>query len=108
MQLTPSSALFIGEESLLIQCANAWRERNHAITAIVTRAPQIAGWAAQQGIRVVAPGPGLVDDLADADFDYLFSIANLSILPVELVAKAKEKSVNFHDGPLPEYAGMYS
>ena len=102
------TAVFIGEESLVIQCANIWRERNHEILAVVSATPQIIEWAQQESLRVVAPGKALVESLKGVESDYLFSVANLSILPDELIAKARRGAINFHDGPLPDYAGMYT
>ena len=102
------TAVFIGEESLVIQCANIWRERNHEILAVVSATPQIVEWAQQEAILVVAPGKALVESLEGVEPDYLFSIANLSILPDALIAKARRGAINFHDGPLPDYAGMYT
>ncbi|MFN7699191.1 MAG: formyltransferase family protein, partial [Deltaproteobacteria bacterium] len=39
-------------------------------------------------------------------FEWLFSIANLSILPADVLALPTRGSINFHDGPLPRYAGL--
>ena len=39
------------------------------------------------------------------DFDVLFSIANLRVLPQRLLDRAAI-AINFHDGPLPGYAGL--
>ena len=45
------------------------------------------------------------DVTVEGEFDWLLSIANLQIVPEVLLAKA-EGAVNFHDGPLPDYAGL--
>ncbi|MBL8829167.1 MAG: LLM class flavin-dependent oxidoreductase, partial [Planctomycetaceae bacterium] len=39
-------------------------------------------------------------------FDYLFAITHLSILPADVLAKPQRAAINFHDGPLPKYAGL--
>ena len=39
-------------------------------------------------------------------FDYLFSITHLAIIPEEAIVLAKRGAINFHDGPLPRYAGL--
>ena len=49
---------------------------------------------------------GLRAAAAAAPFDYLFSITNLSIVPQDLVALPRKAAINFHDGPLPAWAGL--
>jgi len=39
-------------------------------------------------------------------FDWLFSISNLSLIPTALWQAATRRAANFHDGPLPRYAGL--
>lgn len=40
------------------------------------------------------------------DYDWLLSVANLSIIPQPLLDGARRGAVNFHDGPLPRHAGL--
>ncbi|MBU3029967.1 MupA/Atu3671 family FMN-dependent luciferase-like monooxygenase [Paracoccus marinaquae] len=98
------SALFIGNESLLIQCAGQWRDRGHSVAAVLTRDPAIRHWAEEQGIRVL-PHPETRDP-GDLHYDWLFSVANLSLVPQALLDRAGRGAVNFHDGPLPRRAGL--
>jgi natural product biosynthesis luciferase-like monooxygenase protein len=100
------SALFIGNESLLIQCADIWRARGHAIAAIVTRNAEVRRWAEGHGLRVQDQTPGHAGALAGLRYDWLLSIANLSLVPEPLIAQAAQGAVNFHDGPLPRHAGL--
>src|SRR5690606_39606671 len=47
--------------------------------------------------------------LAEIDLgplDYLFSITNLSVLPQWLIELPSRGAINFHDGPITEYAGL--
>lgn len=99
------SAVLIGGESLLIQCARLWVDAGHRVNAVVTRNPEIRSWAHEQGLPVVTPGPGLAGRL-EPGFDWLLSIANLSVLPDNVLAMARRGAVNFHDGPLPRNAGL--
>src|SRR5690606_27787228 len=41
-----------------------------------------------------------------ATFDYLLSITNLRMLPTWLLERPTKMAINFHDGPLPRYAGL--
>jgi methionyl-tRNA formyltransferase len=41
-------------------------------------------------------------------YDYLFSVRNLRILPSSLITFPQLFAVNFHDAPLPKYAGSHA
>jgi methionyl-tRNA formyltransferase len=98
--------VLIGGESLLIQCAEILEQRGHAVAAIVSGRPAIRKWAAARGVRVLADAAALraAGDLGR--IDYLFSVTNLSVLPADVLAMPVRGAINFHDGPLPEYAGL--
>ncbi|WP_374373116.1 MupA/Atu3671 family FMN-dependent luciferase-like monooxygenase [Tabrizicola sp.] len=100
------TALLIGNESLTVECGKRWLERGHMLAAVVTREPKVAGWATGAGLRVIAPGAGLVQRTAGLAVDWVLSVANLSLVPEAVMALARQGGVNFHDGPLPGYAGL--
>ncbi|MBA3908679.1 MAG: peptide synthetase [Rhodobacter sp.] len=100
------TALLIGNAALTAECGNRWLERGHALAAVVTREPKVAAWAAGHGLRVVAPGAGLAARVAGLAVDWVLSIANLSLVPDAVLGLARQGGVNFHDGPLPGYAGL--
>jgi natural product biosynthesis luciferase-like monooxygenase protein len=100
-----SSALIIGNESLAIQCAEALLARGHTIAALVTRNADVRAWGQGKGLRVEVQDKGLAERLAGMRVDWLLSIANLNVVPVALLSLAGQ-AVNFHDGPLPRYAGL--
>ena len=104
---TPSCVL-AGSESLLLQCGALLIEKGWAIQRVVSKNDEILDWAREAGIEVCAPGRSLAEALAPVEFDYFFSITNLSIISDEVLALAKRGAINFHDGPLPAYAGMYT
>jgi natural product biosynthesis luciferase-like monooxygenase protein len=100
------SCVIVGNESLLIQCAELVRQGGNSINAVVTRNADIRQWAHGLGLRVEKPGPDLASRLADVDFDWLLSIANLSVIDQALIDQARQGAINFHDGPLPRHAGL--
>jgi natural product biosynthesis luciferase-like monooxygenase protein len=100
------TALLIGNESLTVECGKLWLERGHQLSAVVTREPKVASWAAAAGLRVIAPGAGLVDRTQGLHVDWILSVANLSLVPEPVMQLARQGGVNFHDGPLPGYAGL--
>jgi natural product biosynthesis luciferase-like monooxygenase protein len=100
------SALLIGNESLTVECGKRWLERGHTLAAVVTREARVASWASGAGLRVIAPGAGIEARTAGLAVDWLLSVANLSLVPAPVLALARQGGVNFHDGPLPGYAGL--
>ncbi len=93
------TALLIGNESLTAECGNRWLDRGHALAGVVTREPRIAAWATGKGLEVVPSGEAVA-------VDWVLSVANLSLVPEGVLAAARQGGVNFHDGPLPGYAGL--
>ena len=103
------SCYIIGSESLLIQCADILLKRGHDIRGIISAEAPIRNWATSQNIPVLAPGKSLTGELAQQPpFDYFFSITNLSIIPDAILELPQKEAINFHDGPLPKYAGLYA
>ena len=98
--------VLVGDESLLVECARRLTARGHAIAAIVTASGPVRQWAEGSGIKVLEWGSDLSETLASQDFDYLFSIANLRMIPQSVWQRARRGAINFHDGPLPRYAGL--
>ena len=103
--MTQFRCVLVGNESLLVQCARALSGRGHQIVTVASHNADVIAWAASAGIPVVAPGTG-IEDRVTAPFDWLLSIANLSVLPDALIKRAARGAVNFHDGPLPRHAGL--
>ena len=50
------SCVVMGNESLLIECAEQLLRAGDRIGAVVTRNPDIRSWAANHRLRVEAPG----------------------------------------------------
>jgi len=74
------TAVLIGNESLLVQCAEKLLAAGNRIAAVVTRNRDVAAWAVGRGLDVQPPGRDLAQRLV-APFDWLLSISNLDILP---------------------------
>ena len=98
------NAIFCGNGSLLIQCAETFSEAGGQILGVITADAQIAAWAVAQGTPHL--GTPQAPDLGDIVFDWLFSVANLTVLPENTIARAARGAINFHDGPLPGRAGL--
>jgi natural product biosynthesis luciferase-like monooxygenase protein len=108
----PLRCVLIGGESLLIHCAEILLREGHRVAAVVSSEPAIADWAVSHGIHTVPFDASLEAALRAAlenePFDYLFSIANLRVIPADVLALPLRGAINFHDGPLPRYAGLHA
>lgn len=102
----PVRALFVGDSTLLIRCADVFVSAGHSIAGVVTKDRRVSEWAKEHGHTLIAKPAGYEQAAAAIEFDYLFSIANLDMLDAALIARARVTSLNFHDGPLPAYAGL--
>lgn len=108
MTAEPFSCVVIGEETLLVECTRLLVARGHTVAAVVSPSAELLDWAEGEGLPAVPLGPDLAERLAPLRFDYLFSIANLRMLPEEVLALPTRLPVNFHDGPLPRHAGLFA
>ncbi|WP_435257493.1 MupA/Atu3671 family FMN-dependent luciferase-like monooxygenase [Thioclava sp. FR2] len=104
--MTQLTAILIGNESLTLQTGLAWLDQGHRLEAVVTRNAEVRQWAEAAGIRVERPGKHLAQQLSSLNVDWVLSVAYLSLVPQEILSLAKNGGVNFHDGPLPDHAGL--
>jgi methionyl-tRNA formyltransferase len=104
--MSSTSAVFVGDGSLLVQCAEAYLNAGHAIRCVASHVPDILQWAQAKGVEPVRWDADSPIEIPASEFDYLFSIANLHVLPAELIARARKLAINFHDASLPRYAGL--
>ncbi|MBH5338032.1 amino acid adenylation domain-containing protein [Streptomyces pactum] len=102
----PFSCVLIGGNSLVVSCAELLLGHGHRVLGLVSPDAGIRDWARDHGLRALDFGPDLVPHLSETPFDHLFSIANLRMLPAELLGLPRGLPVNFHDGPLPRHAGL--
>ncbi|PTM41487.1 MupA/Atu3671 family FMN-dependent luciferase-like monooxygenase [Bosea sp. 124] len=100
------TSVLMGEESLLVQCAEILVGRGHGIQAIVSSSVSVRKWAEERKITVVEPDHGYESVLSQLDYDWFFSASNLRMVPDGVWKRARHGAANFHDGPLPRYAGL--
>ena len=104
--MTYSTLVFVGDHPLLVACAGRAREAGLSVSAVSTDDPSIAAWASGEDIELVS-WSDLTAHVQTTRPDVLVSVGNLRILPDEMV-EATKVTVNFHDGPLPTYAGLHT
>ena len=94
------SFVLAGGSNLLIRCADVLAARGHRIEGVVSRDEGIAvKWPQYRRLRDAMQSVPTPPDI-------LLSIVHSSILSTEEIAWATVTAVNYHDSPLPAYAGV--
>lgn len=98
----------VGSGNLAILCCEEIQRRGHKLAGIVTRDPAFQQWADQAKLPTLARPKELLTADWFQDIDYLFSVVVEDILPVEVLKSVGQMPINYHDGPLPRYAGTHA
>jgi hypothetical protein len=101
-------SFLIGETSLLIRCAGILLHHHLPIGGIISTNGRVAAWAKERSIPCLSSGEDRLPFLRQEPFDYLFSIVNGAVLPEEVWRLPAHGAINYHDGPLPRYAGVHA
>lgn len=104
----PPSCVLMGEGSLLIPCAEILLRHGCHLLGIVSANTDVLAWASQKDLTSATPDTGIPGFMAVIPFDYLFSVVNPLILSEAILALPRKGAINFHDGPLPRYAGVHA
>lgn len=100
------SCFLIGADTLLLECGEILLTKGHTIAGVVAGSTRVADWARRKGLPVHDVKSAWSVELAKTSFDYLFSITHLALLPEDVLRLPKKGAINFHDGPLPRFAGL--
>lgn len=98
--------IVVGNGTLARYGAEHLFDRGHDVVAVVSDDPELAQWARESGVSIVPVGDGSGRAWNLPTVDVLFSIANLTLLGPAALALGRRAAINFHDGPLPAYAGL--
>ncbi|ESW64446.1 hypothetical protein X771_25290 [Mesorhizobium sp. LSJC277A00] len=82
-------------------------EMGHVIAAALCSDAIFADWAARANILCIATVEELSTFLNTEPVDCIFSVANPLMLPPDVFGRARRGAYNYHDGPLPRYAGTH-
>src|SRR5688572_19783765 len=97
--------VLLGEEPLAARCGDVLLERGHQILGLVSNSPALRQWAKGRGVAVFERGK-YRPWLESCDYDLLFSITHPNLIDPAHIGRARVAALNYHDGPLPRYAGM--
>ncbi|RJT23321.1 amino acid adenylation domain-containing protein, partial [Mesorhizobium waimense] len=80
----------------------------HVIGAALYGDAIFAEWATGANIPCMESVEELCSFLKAEPVDWIFSVANPFILPPDVFRRARRGAFNYHDGPLPRYAGTHA
>jgi amino acid adenylation domain-containing protein len=104
----PRACVLVGEGNVLIGAAELLRTAGLTIGGVVSDDPPVVRWARELGLAVTGHGPQTVEWLRQRPHDYLLSVFNLQILPVEMIRLPRIAALNYHDAVLPRFAGLHA
>lgn len=99
------SFCLIGEDSLLIQCGNILLAKNYSIELVISPLKNIQDWAQKNNILFMSN----FRDIKKRNLktvDYILSVVNSHILSESILRLSRHGAINYHDSPLPKYAGL--
>lgn len=105
--MNTNTCYLIGDDHLLIQCAETLIEHNFKIMGIISPLKESKVFADNNGIPYFDSVFLAESHLLECEFDYLFSIINHVILTKKIIDHANKMAINFHNSPLPAYAGVH-
>lgn len=100
--------VIFGSGTLPIRCVYILLQHGHQPYAIVSHDAALRTWAEEHNIPALSPNDDIVAFLQQQPFDYLFSIAYPFIVPKHILALPLKGAINYHDAPLPRYAGSHA
>ncbi|GAB3327494.1 hypothetical protein GCM10027299_28180 [Larkinella ripae] len=102
------TCFIIGKDTLLIECAGILQQNGFQIKGIISSDRQVRQFCADQAIPFLEMTGPFASVLEENPFDYLFSIVNSYILPASVLRLPRLQTINYHDSPLPAYAGVHA
>ena len=100
-----NTSIIIGEGSLAVYCCDLLLKNNFTIKKIITEDKNLIDFSKKYNITT---SNNIHESEDEEPVDYIFSINNSVILKPWFLQKAKRLAINYHDSPLPRYAGMYA
>jgi amino acid adenylation domain-containing protein len=98
-----------GETALTKAAGDILLNNGFYINGIFTEEAKSLEWALEHEIPCHPPKKQLISDiLSSSRPDYLFSIINSCVLDQHILDQPLKYAINYHDAPLPRYAGLYS
>ncbi len=102
------SCMLVGSGNMLIASGQLLQKAGLQVSAVVSDDFPALQWARSVNVPTIDYGADVIAWLERSPVDYLLSVINLRILPSEALQLPRIAAINFHDGPLPRYAGLHA
>lgn len=108
MQDKSFSCYLIGDDNITLQCASIILAKKHHLLGLISQSHQIKKWCKTNAIPYLKNLKEFEQNNKNQPCDFLFSIANNTILPPSILNNPRICAINYHNSPLPRYAGLYA
>jgi amino acid adenylation domain-containing protein len=102
------SCFVIGNGVVPLKCLEILSQAGHQILGVYATDGSLQTWANSTGVQHADSRQDFREHLLSTEYDYLFSINNGWIIPADVIARATQATINYHDSPLPKYAGLHA
>lgn len=103
-----AECVVIGQGSLALACATLLKDCGANIIAIISTDDSLLQFAEQESIPNARSAVSLAHLLKVSGCDFIFSVVNPFILSANILSLARVAAINYHDSPLPRYAGTHA
>jgi hypothetical protein len=99
----------LGQGAMPVLCAELLLQAGFYIEGLHGPDHQLADWARRHNdLRFYADFDHFKASAGSTKYEFLFSIVNFRILDAEILRSPRVLAINYHDGPLPRYAGSHA
>ncbi|KAK3584001.1 hypothetical protein CHS0354_010468 [Potamilus streckersoni] len=98
----------IGEGNLLLKCIHSLLEKGFDLKVVFTNTLSVSQLCEDKQILCKKRSACLEEAFLDNPVDYFFSINNPRVLKENVLKIPHKLSINYHDSPLPAYAGIHA
>jgi methionyl-tRNA formyltransferase len=103
------SCFVVGRGVLPLSCLEILVKNGWQVLGVHSTDNSLQGWTEDRDIFHTSIRDVFRERLLNSEYDYLFSINNVEwIIPPDILAQARKFTINYHDSPLPRYAGLYA
>ncbi|KHG42109.1 hypothetical protein OA07_07275, partial [Aphanizomenon flos-aquae 2012/KM1/D3] len=103
------SCFVVGDGIVALSCLKILLQKGWQVLGVYSTDNSLQKWSQEHSITHAASRSMFHKTLLGVEYDYLFSINNTQwIIPGDVIGRAKKASINYHDAPLPKYAGLYA
>ena len=103
------SCYVVGDGVVAISCLEILLSQGWQILGVYATDGSLTEWSQSHELPCAVDRATFQAQMLSSEYDYLFSINNTQwIIPECVVTRARGTAINYHDSPLPKYAGLYA